>query len=351
MKLVVISFTDRGSMLAGSLVTMLAAGGYECQGTAVAKYAGRYGLTPLQVSLREWTGEMFDRVDGIIFIGATGIAVRAIAPYLKSKQEDPAVIVMDEKGMFVISLLSGHIGGGNELTGMLANLTGAMPVITTATDINGRFAVDVFAKKNGLTISDMKAAKKISADILDEQPVGLLCEVPVLGEVPEELSSYREGELFEGECGIVISYNEEKSPFPTTLHLIPRSVTVGVGCRRGIDSDQFEEAVMRSLRRCHLALAAVEQLASIDLKQDEPAIINFSRKYQIPFVTYTPEQLSETPGSFTPSEFVKATTGVDNICERSAVRGSGGGRILQGKRAENGITTAIGLRERSVDFG
>ena len=143
---------------------------------------------------------MFQSMDALLFIGACGIAVRSIAPYLQGKDKDPAVVVLDERGIFAISLLSGHLGGANELTAVLANLTGAIPVITTATDINGRFAVDVFAKKQNLWISDLKAAKAVSAAVLDEEPVGFFSEFPVTGEIPCELQRLADGERFEGNC-------------------------------------------------------------------------------------------------------------------------------------------------------
>ena len=136
------------------------------------------------------------------------------------------------RGGFCDFLLSGHLGGANELTAVLANLTGAIPVITTATDINGRFAVDVFAKKQNLWISDLKAAKAVSAAVLDEEPVGFFSEFPVTGEIPCELQRLADGERFEGNCGMVLSLNEEKNPFAVTLHLIPRIVSLGIGCKK-----------------------------------------------------------------------------------------------------------------------
>ena len=159
MKLAIISFTDHGSRLNAAVGQALSLQGYDCSSYAAAKYAGKYGLQELSVPLKVWTGEMFEQMDAILFISASGIAVRSIAPYVQDKTKDPAIVVMDEKGVFAISLMSGHLGGANELTGVLANLTGAVPVITTATDVNGRFAVDVFAKKNHCAISDMKISK------------------------------------------------------------------------------------------------------------------------------------------------------------------------------------------------
>lgn len=350
-RLVMISFTEHGSLLCARLLELLPGRGYDCEGYAVSRYAGKYGLNALAVSLSDWAGEMFARADAILFIGAAGIAVRAIAPWVKDKTKDPAVVVMDERGIFAISLLSGHLGGANELTGILADLTGAIPVITTATDVNGRFAVDIFAKKNGMKIGDMKMAKAVSADVLDEKPVGFCCELPVSGEVPEELRQLEPEEPFEGKTGIVIALNDEKRPFQKTLHLFPRIVTVGVGCRKRTEGKALEEKILEALRINHISVGSVEQIASIDLKKDEEALNAFCDKYKIPLRTFSAEELLETDGDFTPSDFVKSVTGVDNVCERSAVRGSGGGRLIQKKKAGDGVTIAIALRDWSVYFG
>lgn len=142
---------------------------------------------PIDSSLRDWTGRRFAESDAIIFIGACGIAVRSIAPFVSSKKTDPAVVVIDEQGKFAISLLSGHIGGANELTEEISNLLHATPVITTATDINNKFAVDVFAKTNGCYISDMTMAKEISAALVNGNSVGFASDFPWVGEIPKEL--------------------------------------------------------------------------------------------------------------------------------------------------------------------
>lgn len=313
MKLAMISFTEHGSRLVSGLMEMLPGSGYDCEGYTIPRFAGKYGLREPGMSLKEWTGEMFRTKDAILFISASGIAVRAIAPWVKDKKTDPAVVVMDERGVFAISLLSGHLGGANELTGLLANLTGAIPVITTATDVNGRFAVDIFAKKNGMNIGDMRAAKAISADVLDEKTVGLYCEFPIIGEVPEELRQVAPEEPFEGKTGIVISLNDEKRPFARTLYLYPRIVTLGIGCRKGTRPEDLEAAVLDILQTNHIAVQSVERAASMDLKADESAILQLCEKYQLPFVTYSAEELREVKGDFTPSDFVKQVTGVDNV--------------------------------------
>ena len=276
--------------------------------------------------------------------------VRMLCCLSADKRKDPAVVVMDEKGIFAISLLSGHIGGANELAGKLANLTGAIPVITTATDVNGRFAVDVFAKKQKLWIADMKAAKQVSADMLDEKKIGLVTDFPILGEMPEELELLKGTEPFEGKTGIVIALNETFHPFPCTLHLIPKIVALGLGCRKGKEEAAIEEAVLEALSRNRLSIHSLMGAASVDLKAEEPGILAFCEKYGLDFQTYSAEELSEAEGDFTPSSFVKNVAGVDNVCERSAVLLSDGGKLIQKKAAGNGVTVALAVKEWSVEF-
>lgn len=181
MKISIISFSRSGYRIGEMLSWFLGEGGHEVEAFTKSKYTKKIldesqveaddkafrnvkeFAKPIDSSLRDWTGRRFAQSDAIIFIGACGIAVRSIAPFVSSKKTDPAVVVIDEQGKFAISLLSGHIGGANELTEEISNLLHATPVITTATDINNKFAVDVFAKTNGCYISDMTMAKEISA--------------------------------------------------------------------------------------------------------------------------------------------------------------------------------------------
>ncbi len=156
-------------------------------------------------SCGKWTGEQFENADSIIFIGAAGIAVRSIAPFIQSKKKDPAVLVVDEWGKFVISLLSGHLGGANELACLAADILQAIPVVTTATDLEGKFAVDVFAKKNNCHIFRMKEAKEVSAALLAGEKVGFFSEFPCEGELPDGLVNC---------CGLGMKLISEMNPEP-----------------------------------------------------------------------------------------------------------------------------------------
>lgn len=180
MRISIICFSLTGYMTAEDLQKDLQGKGY----TAEIYKKSKYLDDSIAESTGIWAGRHFETDDAIIFVGACGIAVRSIAPYVASKKSDPAVLVIDECGKFVISLLSGHLGGANELTLEVAELLGAVPVVTTATDLHHRFAVDVFAKKNCCGIQNMKAAKEVSAALLAGEPVGFYSEFPWTGKLP-----------------------------------------------------------------------------------------------------------------------------------------------------------------------
>lgn len=285
--------------------------------------------------------EAFSASDALIFVSSCGIAVRSVAPYVRSKTEDPAVIVADDAGRFVISLLSGHIGGANALAEKIAAAIGAVPVITTATDVNGRFSVDTWAKNNGFAIADMQAAKAVSAAIL-EADVLLTSVFPIIGGLPKGVVSGQSGQV-----GISLSYLKE-APFGTTLRLIPKCLSVGVGCRRGTGEETIARAIARTFDENDLDARAVKRVASIDLKQDEPGLISFCEKAGIPLRFYSAEQLNEVEGEFTPSRFVRETTGVDNVCERAAMIGAE--KLLVKKTAADGVTVAVALIKMEVCF-
>lgn len=348
MKISTISFTENGSALNKKIYDNLIANGEECFSYAMSRYAEKYDLLVKEESLNDWCKRRFNTEDALIFIGATGIAVRAIAPFVKDKRTDPAVVVIDEQGNYVISLLAGHIGGANELALSLAKMINAVPVITTATDVNHTFAVDVFAKKNGLFISNMPMAKRISSMVLDHKPIGFCSDYEVIGQV--------DGVFTKETCetGVVISCNAYRNDFKYTLHLIPPIIHIGIGCRRGMDFSVIEEKILALLEEKDLSIYSICDMSSIDLKKDEEGLLEFSRKYGIEFHTYSAKQLNEAKGEFVSSPFVKSITGVDNICERALVyncqKDNKNIRIIQKKLPVDGVTLALGIEDWSVRF-
>ncbi len=285
---------------------------------------------------------IFNQFESIIFVCACGIAVRAVAPYLRSKVTDPAVIVIDDCGKFVIPILSGHIGGANLLADRLAELIGAKAVVTTATDTGGRFSPDSFAVANDLIICDMKVAKAVAAAVLDGESIGFVSDYEYKN-LPAELSVSKECRI-----GIYVGLQDIK-PFPVTLKLVPKNIYLGIGCKRETKCDNIERAVLAVLSSIDIDIERVRNVATIDLKSDEEGLLAFCRKNSITPVFFSAKELSETIGDFTSSDFVRSITGVDNVCERSAVRCSGGKLILR-KTAYSGVTVAAAEAPVILDF-
>lgn len=226
----VIAFTRKGVDLGKKIICGIRETGVSCEGYWKSKRNVDKEGTLIAEPLSEWVGGHFADMEGFVFVGAAGIAVRAIAPWIQDKYKDPAVIVVDEKGQFVIPVLSGHIGGGNMLAKQIASILHAVPVLTTATDVQGRFAVDVFAKENGLWISNRELAKQISAEVLDGKRVGITSIFPIKGSLPKGCQLGREGN-YQIEISIFHEAEEENR-----LFLVPGLITLGIGCRRGISA-------------------------------------------------------------------------------------------------------------------
>lgn len=336
----VFAFSRQGCKTARRIAALLCAD-YACGVFAPEKYAGEE-ISPISGSIGAFVGPLMKTEDALVFVGACGIAVRAVAPHVCSKTEDPAVVCVDERGRFAVSLLSGHIGGGNRLTNAVAAGIGAVPVITTATDVNGRFAVDAWAAEQGFALGSMAAAKDVAAAIL-ERDVPICAGAPIRGMLPAGFFLGREGEI-----GICVSVRTER-PFAETLAVIPRVLTLGLGCRRGTAREAIEAAVRAVLKENGLDPRAVQGAASIDLKADEPGLLAFCEQRGLPVSFYTPEALAAVPGEFTPSAFVQGVTGVDNVCERSAA--AGGGTLIVKKTARQGVTVAVAEAAWEVNFG
>ena len=293
--------------------------------------------------------------DAIIFVGATGIAVRAIAPFIHGKAVDPAVLVIDEAGRYVISLLSGHLGGANALARTAASLIEAEPIITTATDAESAFAVDTFAKENGFLLTDLRKAKELSAKVLRGEKLRIYSDIPM--ERLVQRPARHEAELVSAQdidrADVIISYRthilkpaSESASQAIGLRLIAKRVHIGLGARKGVTQAEVAAAVATCLEDAGIDPRAVKALASIDLKKQEAGILAYSYESGVPFVTYTAEELRTVEGAFAGSSFVQSVTGVSNVCERAAAYAagrSGHAEVLVHKTIHGNVTTAVAL--------
>ena len=312
----IFSFTEKGSEWNKTLLDWRISLGDSCKGYTVSRYAKKYGLAELPADWKDEIGRGWGETV-YMFIGATGIAIRAVAPFVKDKFADSPVLSMDEKGQFILPLLSGHIGGAVELAKEIGKYISAQPVITTATDVENVFAVDVYAKKKGLCLDDREKAREISAMALDGT-LDLKTQV-------KEVDTFPPMELRENDC----------------IYLAPKNIYVGIGCKKGIYGEHLRKMLHKVLERLDLKEVQICEIGSIDLKAEEPGILELKRELGVPFRTFSAGELSRVETVSQGSDFVKKVTGVDNVCERAAKLLCPNGNMLQPKMAMEGCTFAI----------
>lgn len=363
MQLSVIAFTKRGEALACRIKEQMQ-GEISCQlytkcGASREQentFSGEDGeVITVKESLEEWTRIRFSEGSPLLFIGACGIAVRTIAPSLRDKLTDVPVLVMDESGRYVIPILSGHYGGANTLARQIAERLSASPVITTATDVNGHFAVDVFAKKNELVIANREGIAKVSATLLEQGHITMQLSGTYEGTVPADVKLVSsDASVWEGDNSpeIHVDVGTGKAlEFTPFLWLIPRQIVLGMGCRRGKSEAEIEAFVKTQLELLGIPMEAVCALSTIDRKSDEAGFLSFAKKHGLKFVCYPAEKLKNIPGEFYGSDFVKQQVGVDNVCERAAMAAAGAdAKMLLKKCAKDGMTLSVAERQWRVKF-
>ncbi len=312
------------------------------------KNPGNPSVEEVTGSLEAWAEEAFRANEPVLFIGAAGIAVRSIAGCIRSKLTDVPVLVMDMTGQFVIPILSGHYGGANRLAEQLAEITGAVPVITTATDQTGAFAADLFAKEQGLIIRNPEALPYVSGKAVAGEMLRISFDTG--------LESYGKGVVSAAD-GITTVADSEAADIritirpltedeTTVLYLTPKIVCAGIGCRKGVDPGKLRSFVLEKCMEAGVDPSALAGIASIEQKKEEPAILRLAEEMGIPFYTYTAEELQAVEGEFADSAFVEETVGVGNVSERAAARMAGPqgkSRMLLRKTVGEGMTLALAM--------
>ncbi len=352
MSISIISFTEKGMQRSKRIAEALEIDELEvfAKCSLAKEVCVENAIQFVEQSIGEWAREQMKERNTLLFIGACGIAVRAIAPCLTDKLHDSPVLVMDEGGEYVIPILSGHMGGANEIAARIALKTGAIPVITTATDINRKFAVDLFAKKNGLHIVNKDGIAKVSSKVLAGRKITIAMEsghIPEGTVIPERI--YIVSYPTEQTVDIAVTTGEKEND--ALLRLRPREYIIGMGCKRGKEEEKIKEFILKSIEEAGISGEQIFAVASIDKKKDEEGLLAWCRKANVPLLTFTAEQLQEQEGDFSTSAFVKEQVGVDNVCERAAIKAcTQGGILIYKKHAEDGMTIAIAKREWSIVF-
>lgn len=342
-ELSVISFTEKGLVLSERIAEIpgwdsvkLYTGWSGYREKASTDPVGR-SVVPLQESVTDWAGRQMKEKRTILFVGACGIAVRAIAPFVADKLTDSPVLVMDEKGQYIIPVLSGHLGGANRIAMGIAAAFPTKPVITTATDVNHCFAVDLFAQEHQLSVVNREGIAAVSAKALARQKITVSCQTR------QKLDAENMEQVpYPPSRKVDVLITSEKGEFDASLILRPREYVIGIGCRRNTEPRKLEAWIRQNLEEAGLEDKQIALLASIDVKKEEEGLKLWAADRRIPFRTFAARELMEIPGDFTGSDFVKKQVGVDNVCERAALAGCGaGGQLIYKKHAGEGMTIAI----------
>ncbi len=275
--------------------------------------------------------------DGVIFISSTGIAVRAIAPYIESKAKDPAVVVVDCYGKFSISLLSGHLGGGNLLSTKVSKVLDSINVVTTATDIKNVVAPDIIAKENNLIIDDLKLAKDFAVKLLDEKLIGFLDDFKSI-DIPKGYSKFQDN--LNDILWITNKLEKDSLKNKNVLKLIRKNIVLGIGCKKDMDEEHLVSSVLQCLENNNIDKRSVLAIGSIDIKKNEKAILKIKNVLNCDFKVFTKEEILPIENQFKISPFVKKTVGVGSVCEPSVKLL--GGKIILEKQKLGGVTLCIG---------
>lgn len=348
MKYAVISVSREGAEL-GQMVRRLLGGDgtcYEREGAESGEEAQYFKRT------FALTDAIFGKYEGLLYIMASGIVVRAIAAHVVSKASDPAVLVMDECGKHCISLLSGHLGGANAWTRDVAAAVGADPVITTATDCHGRPAPDDAARILHMRVEPLDALKPVNSAIAKGAPVFWYVDPSLAGaESIEERLRALGIETSSAKAGTsgaaaVVAVTEESPDFHVpTVYLRPKNLFVGIGCKRGTPEELIQSAFETALTRAGAYAYQVKALASVDLKADEKGLLQFASTMGLPIHFYRAEELRKCAEAnhVKISEFVQKTIGVGNVCESAALMEASKGRTLLPKTKFTKTTVAIAV--------
>lgn len=336
MRLACLSFTESGALLGEKLKSLK---DYNMI---------HYRNSSIEGGIKAIMENLWQEYDGLIFISATGIATRFIAPFIEHKTKDPAIIVIDDQGKFVISLLSGHLGGANEITETISRRINGIPVITTASDNRGFDSIDIFAKNNNYYMEDMKSITKLSSMMVNGKTIGFFTE-------DKKIINYQNIKILnnlnnvQDMDGLIIVSSqivetEKLKNIPYTI-LRPKNINIGIGCRKGIKGKRIIEAIEESLSTINISNKSIKSMGTVEVKKNEQGIINAAKYYNCPLKIFTIEDIKKVEDKFSKSQFVKETIGVYSVSEPCAYLL--GGNIISPKSKHNGITISISKEEKN----
>ncbi|MEE8358216.1 MAG: precorrin-3B C(17)-methyltransferase [Candidatus Hydrothermarchaeales archaeon] len=310
------------------------------------------GVETIDGSLADFMGELFQTFDALVFVMAVGIVVRSISGYVKDKRTDPAVVVVDEMGKQSISLLSGHLGGANDLANLIAKKIGAKAVVTTATDIQGKPSVEDLAKVLRLEIKDFEKAKAINAAIVNGEKVGIFSDFRLPFDLKDNLHFYNFSEINakrkEFDALVIITNKKVDKVDAPHIILRPKNLLIGIGSKKGISKNDVLDAIHYTLNHAGLSVESVKLLATADFKSKEEGIIRASEELGVPLKAVEKEKIKEIEDRFDRSTFVQENVGVGAVSEPAAVLAGENTRLVQKKIKRKGVTIAIAEEGKMV---
>lgn len=314
------------------------------------KYAEK-DVIPIDGSLKKFMGEIFKTYGEIVMIMSCGIAMRCISPWLASKFKDPAVVVCDDTGKYAISLLSGHMGGANDLAKKMAGIIGGDAIITTASDNRGMEGVDMVAKRYHLEVDDYDSAKLVTSAMINGKKVALIDEYGLYSS-DGNLVKANLGEI-NGKAVDAILYMGNKDNLGISdiphVKLSRKCLVIGIGCRKAMDVKNLISKVDGLLKEYNISSKAVKKVATVDIKKDEPGIIGLAKYLHVPLEVIDRSELLKVEDKFQASKFVKEIIGVGSVCEPAGFIASQYGDCIVPKKKLGGITVSIFQLSPEVD--
>ncbi len=347
----IIAITKSGVLL-GSRLASQRDRGHLFASSKLAAYAGDRRVEWFEGPVAGLLEDLFPKYRKLVLFIALGAAVRLLAPLLKHKNTDPAIVVVDDSGRYAISALSGHVGGANELARNVASILGAEPVITTGSDVLGTPAPDMIGSELGWVIEDESNLTKAGAAIVNGEPVGLYQDA---GEkawseatLPANMRSFDSLESLSGAGCVTALIVTDRTLGPEHARLLttsvvyrPKSLVVGIGCNRGVSQSEVEQAVLEVLARHSLSIKSVRNLSTIDIKSDEAGMLGFAHAFGLPIKYYDSSELEGVADIPNPSEAIRRIIGARGVCEPAAMLSAGTERLLVQKTRTGNMTVAV----------
>jgi len=353
-KIAVIAITKHGAVLAEKLYQSLDKSDLFISAKFNKEIPALSGKITFTVDpIKVVTERIFSSYDALIYVVSLGAVVRTIAPFLKDKNTDPAVLVIDDNANFVISVLSGHVGGANELTEEIAKLLGSQPVVTTASDVGKTIPVDILGREFGWTLDSKENVTKVSASVVNQEPIAFYQEAGEPGwwkrdtPLPANIRLCRSFEELDDpafKAVLIVTDKQLPDDWPLRSKAVvyrPKSLVLGMGCDKGVSLQDIEDLIFKTLADHGLSIKCLKAVSTVDLKAEEPGLKEFAQKHGLPLHSFTREEINQVKDVPNPSEMAMKYIGAIGVAEPSVLLCSQAETLLVPKVKAARVTLAI----------